>query len=601
MSGVTILAVLVFTGCLAVFLYAVRRRWLSRLERGFLLTLMLALVGLDLAAASLLGMWGYEASRDMLFQQTVHEMESVGALVEAGIHHEITLATAQLTGLAETMATALGQPRQDLRHELADIERVQKRFLQINLIDKQGALVVSSSVKSDVEPVNRVGVAFNLEGKPFASDAYVSPVFKRYVVYLSVPIRDSRGALIGAVTSRYDLQDSLVGLISTTRFDTTGYTALTNGEGRVLAHPDTARINDDLSTYPAVHSALQGRSGWAVAKNKAGHERLMVYRPVKSPATVSEKPWVLLTEIDTGEALAPIHALRNEFLLGVLVFAVACLLVASQVGRYVSRPLQDLLSLATRVREGDLSARAPAEGRDELCQLASALNDMVRGLQERERIKEVFGRYVTTQVSEEILKGEISLGGESRRVSMLFSDIRNFTTMAETMTPVQVVAFLNDYFSEMVEAVFEQGGVLDKFIGDGMLAVFGSIGDELDHPRRAVLTALRMKARLAKINGERETAGLPPVAIGIGVHTDEVIVGNIGSIKRLEYTVIGDGVNTCSRVEALNKEFGTTILITETTYEAVRDEFECRAMPEAKVKGKATALRVYEVLRTRAR
>lgn len=147
----------------------------------------------------------------------------------------------------------------------------------------------------------------------------------------------------------------------------------------------------------------------------------------------------------------------------------------------------------------------------------------------------------------------------------------------------------------MVEAVFEHGGVLDKFIGDGLLAVFGSLDEEPDHARRAVRTALRMRVLLAKLNGERSVSGRPPIGIGIGIHTGEVIVGNIGSRRRLEYTVIGDGVNTCARVESLNKEFGTTILITEATYGEVSDEFECRLMPETSLRGKAHALRVYEV------
>src|SRR5919197_110788 len=124
-----------------------------------------------------------------------------------------------------------------------------------------------------------------------------------------------------------------------------------------------------------------------------------------------------------------------------------------------------------------------------------------------------------------------------------------------------------------------------------MLAVFGTLEPREHHERRAVLAALRMKARLAKINGERAMIGQAPIAIGIGVHTDEVIVGNIGTRKRLEYTVIGDGVNTASRVEGLNKEFGTTILITDSTFEAVKDEVECRAMPEAALKGKTKAPR----------
>jgi adenylate cyclase len=163
-----------------------------------------------------------------------------------------------------------------------------------------------------------------------------------------------------------------------------------------------------------------------------------------------------------------------------------------------------------------------------------------------------------------------------------------------------VVGFLNDYFSEMVEPVFEQGGILDKFMGDGMMAVFGSMGEMPDHPRRAVAAALSMKALLSKINGLRSMRGRPPIAIGIGVHTDEVIVGNIGSRRRLEYTVIGDGVNTCSRVQTLNKEFGTTILITQATYDAIRGEFECRPMPTRELRGKANALSLYEVVCERA-
>jgi adenylate cyclase len=133
-----------------------------------------------------------------------------------------------------------------------------------------------------------------------------------------------------------------------------------------------------------------------------------------------------------------------------------------------------------------------------------------------------------------------------------------------------------------------------------MMAVFGAFGDAPDHPARAVRAALRMKALLAKINGERAVRGQSPIRIGIGVHTDEVIVGNIGSRRRLEYTVIGDGVNTGSRVEGLNKEFGTTILITDSTFEEVKDGFECRLMPETRLKGKTRPLRFYEVVSARS-
>lgn len=326
----------------------------------------------------------------------------------------------------------------------------------------------------------------------------------------------------------------------------------------------------------------------------------MFYRPVKSPATINPKPMMLLTEISQAEAEATLRSLRARFLIMVIALAVACLVVSQQLSLYVQKPIRELVHVTDRIQQGDLSTEAHITGQDEIGQLGTAFNNMVRGLQEREKVKAVFGQYVATQVSEKVLKGEINLGGESRNVTILFSDIRNFTSMSEQMTPTQVVGFLNEYFSEMVEAVFAEGGVLDKFIGDGMMAVFGSFEDTPDHAQRAVRAGLRMKSLLAKINGERSMKGKPPIAIGIGIHTDEVIVGNIGSAKRLQYTAIGDGVNTCSRVESLNKEFGTTILITENTYQLVKDQFECRQMPEAHLKGKSKPLQFYEVLSVKA-
>jgi adenylate cyclase len=164
------------------------------------------------------------------------------------------------------------------------------------------------------------------------------------------------------------------------------------------------------------------------------------------------------------------------------------------------------------------------------------------------------------------------------------------------MNPGEVVDFLNDYFSEMVDAVFEFGGVLDKYIGDGMMALFGSLDDAPDHACRAVRTALRMKTHLESLNAERVKAGKPEIRIGIGIHTDVVVVGSIGSRHRLEYTAVGDGVNTASRLEGLNKQFGTTILISGNTHQATCQEFDCRSMPDAVLKGKSRTVTIYEVV-----
>jgi adenylate cyclase len=503
-----------------------------------------------------------------------------------------------MQGLAWTLVQeSVSSPEsRGLKHEFSGLEIVNPRFLQFDVLNREGKLIVSLNRDGRQEPIQRVPVAYALERQTFTSDPYYSEVFQRYVLQLCAPVLSPQGDILGVVSSRFDLQDALGRLVRATRFGETGYAVLVAPDARVLAHPDPRRVHEAVGTYEAVQAALRGERGSVVQKNSEGKDRLFFYRSFPGPGKVNPKPIALLTEMGENEASRPLQGLRRQFVLGTFVFALVCVLVGGWVAHGIRKPIDGLVGVVHRIEQGDLTARSQDAGVDALGRLGGALNEMVRGLQERDRVKELFGRYVTTQVSEEVLKGKVNLGGESRRVTMLFSDIRNFTSMAEAMTPAQVVSFLNEYFSEMVEAVFEQGGVLDKFIGDGMMAVFGSFGDMPDHPRRAVAAALRMKALLAKINGERGVKGQAPIQIGIGIHTDEVIVGNIGSHRRLEYTVIGDGVNTSSRVESLNKEFGTTILITSTTHEEVQHHFECRLMPETRLKGKSRTLQFYEVL-----
>jgi class 3 adenylate cyclase len=585
-----------------LYLVAIRARWFSRLHRGFFYTFLLAVGGAALGTTGVLVVWFYDTGRDVVFRSIVTGMQNTADIVEGEIHEETERARTMLGRIAETTSLDLVRQRPDeARALLREVQHVDPRFLQLTVYDDAGAPLLISSVGDRHEPPNRIAMSYALEGRPFVSDPYVSPVFDRLVLYLGAPVRGVRRQTEGVLTARWDLQTDLGSVVTRARFNRTGRMLLTDGTGRAIAHHDPARIREDLSALPAVREGLLGKTGWLIARNQAGENVLFTYRPVPAPTTLGGKPWVLVSEERASDALAAIHELWDDLAIGLAVVVVLCLAVATQAAVWLRRPLGQVLDLVHAVQGGDLAARVTLRGRDEIGRLATALNEMVAGLQERERVKEVFGRYVTTQVTQELLKGEINLGGQRKRVTMLFSDIRNFTTMSESLSPEEVVGFLNDYFSEMVEAVFEHQGVLDKFIGDGIMAVFGGLDDTGDHPRRAVRAGLRMKALVAKINGERAVRGEAPIAIGIGIHTDDVIVGNIGSRRRLEYTVIGDGVNTCSRVEAANKEFGTTILITESTFAEVQDEFDCRAMPDASLKGKTKIPRLYEVLSARVR
>jgi adenylate cyclase len=526
-------------------------------------------------------------------------LDSIATVIEQQIELEAVRAVDRLAGLAKAAAPAL-RPGGDLKDLASDLQAIQDfspRYLEIDVIDTAGKLVASSEVDPQAQPhPDRIATAFNLDGKNFVSEAKRSPAYQRVVVYIGVPIRDASGSVVGALGTVFDLQTVFDELIAAAKFNQSGYAVVVGGDGRILAHLDPSKVGADASRYPAVIAAGQQRAGEIDAPNTDGDMRRFFYRQMANPQTVDAKPWILLTEIDEAEALKPLTELRDELASGVAVIIAISLIIAWSTARSLGRPITTLEDVAGSIEAGDFTRSSRLIGQDAFSRLGGAFDRMTKGLQERDRVKDVFGRYIAKQAAERLLKGPLDLDGEAKRVTILFSDIRGFSSMAETMTPEQVVLFLNEYFSEMVDAVMEQEGMLDKFIGDGLMAVFGSFGDQPDHARRAVLASLRMKALLAKINGERAIAGKAPVEIGIGIHTDEVIVGSIGSKQRLEFTHIGDGVNTASRVQALNKEYHTTILITGATFEALGGEFNARRIAEVTLRGKTKSLPIYEVI-----
>lgn len=232
----------------------------------------------------------------------------------------------------------------------------------------------------------------------------------------------------------------------------------------------------------------------------------------------------------------------------------------------VHQQTRTLLDGFERVEKGDLATRVDLFSPDEFGVVSEGVNNMIRGLRDRQRIRDLFGLYVSPEVSEAILDGQVSLEGEAREVSVLFCDIRDFTRFSTSRAPREVVDRLNQFFSRVSRAIHAHGGTINKFLGDGFLAVFGAPVGHADHPRRAVQAALQMEAGLAAFNAELEERGEPALEIGIGIDSGQVIAGNVGSPDRLEYTVIGDPVNRSSRIEQLNKTFGTRILISARTY-----------------------------------
>lgn len=217
---------------------------------------------------------------------------------------------------------------------------------------------------------------------------------------------------------------------------------------------------------------------------------------------------------------------------------------------------------------------------------------------ERKKIKGAFSYYVSKSVVNEMLKDpkRLKLGGDKRDLSVLFSDIRGFTTISESLSPEELVSLLNEYLTVMTDIVFKYEGTLDKYMGDAIMAIYGAPLELPDHPQRACYSALEMIESLRKLNEKWIKEGKTPLDIGIGINTGVMMVGNMGSQQRFDYTVMGDAVNLGSRLEGANKSYQTNIIISESTYERIKNDFFCMELDSVRVKGKKVPVKIYQLL-----
>jgi adenylate cyclase len=289
------------------------------------------------------------------------------------------------------------------------------------------------------------------------------------------------------------------------------------------------------------------------------------------------------------------NRILQSFIVGIGVALLLAVLGGRLLAKQISSSLQTLVECVGGIGRGDLNASAGLKTRDEFQGLSKEIDHMTAGLRERERLKLNFARYVSQQVMEKILKTEDidKLAGERRKITVLFSDIRQFTKLAESLPPEQVVSLLNAYFEAMLKVIFRHQGILDKFLGDGMMVEFGTPADDPMQEKHAVMTALEMQQELKKLTAKWRAEGKPTIEIGIGVHTGLAVVGNIGTEERIEYTAVGDTINIAARLEQTTKLLKKPILISETTYMAIKDEFQCESMGPMILSGRTTAIGIY--------
>lgn len=380
--------------------------------------------------------------------------------------------------------------------------------------------------------------------------------------------------------------------------------------GFARALKDTTRLDVTFSSSPhqpplrVLATTLAPSLAEAVARHQAGapgapeevalgrDKYVTLFQPLP---LLGDEPARIALQRSLTQEMAPALELQRTVLQISLTALFAAMLVAIAIARGVSRPVQQLAQHTKLVAAGDYSQRLSLAREDELGQLADAFNQMTAGLAERDRVRNLLGKVVSPEIATQLLASELKLGGEEREVTILFSDLRDFTSLSEQLPPTEVLALLNRYLDRMSGIIERHGGVIDKYIGDAIMALFGAPVPLTDAPARAVAAAREMAQALDALNRELAAEGKPTLAFGIGINTAHVVAGNMGSKNRLNYTVIGDGVNLASRLESLTKNpaYATSIIVSEATLAGITPRPAARELGEVTVKGKREAVRIY--------
>jgi class 3 adenylate cyclase len=391
--------------------------------------------------------------------------------------------------------------------------------------------------------------------------------------------------------SNDDLALSLL-VQNTMRDPDVAYVILTDPGGRIVAHADLGLIGQPILRPPGLRQAEGELRVQTYVDDQRG--RLIDFAV---PLAFSNVPLGALYLGFSGRGIdEALRQARNQAILISVVMAAVGIAGATGLSALLSRPVLRLAAGTRAIASGNFEVAVPVTTRDEIGLLTDSFNRMARSLREKEMIKRAFTRYVAREVVDEILKDPERpvVKGERRDVTVLFCDLRGFTTLAERLSPEEVVLLLNEYYTLMIDTTFKHDGTLDRFLGDGVMAIFGAPIFHPDHSVRAVRTALAVQAGVAELSARRVREGRDPVAVGIGLSAGEVVAGTVGTDERMEYAVVGESVNLAARLQSLAQP--GQILISGRTYRNV--EAMVRAEPAGSLAEKVSGepVEVYQVL-----
>lgn len=424
-------------------------------------------------------------------------------------------------------------------------------------------------------------------------------------VPLVVPLR-AGGEVTGYAVSLVSLApiQQLVERLATERFhDDSDSLYLVDERLRVLAHPrrERAAALASAADEPILDSSaallLEGTLARSGEFTSADGRQMLA-----STTTVPGRPWAVIAQVPQSRAYASLNTMRRVVLETVAVAIILALVLGLVVAGRITSPLRRLTRYAAELAARRFETRVEVHTRDELALLASAMSGAAADLEQSEQelrrelaIRADLGRFLPADLVDQIVarEREVALGGERRQVTVLFADVVAFTPLVEDHAPEEVVALLNELFTILTEIVFRHEGMVDKFIGDCVMALWGAPGDQSDQAERAQSAAEDMMRWLETGNVGWQQRFDVTLRLAIGVHTGEAVVGNIGSETRMEYTAIGDAVNVAARLEAIARP--GQVLVSEATREAAGDGFDYLEAGTQKLAGRAGSIHLYEL------
>ncbi len=566
---------------------------------------------------------GRQNTLDLLNQRSISIVETI----ETGIQNHLNPAVAQLDFLERRIASGDIHPNNEERFANAMLGAL-AAAPQVNAIlyydldlqeltayqDPSGPIGIQRTDQSGSSLVRRAAAQLPQMQSAFWGDIVYVPEVDATYVNLRQPVRINGEYLgfLAAVVSMPELSD-LVTRIGDT-FDATAFILL--GDSEVLAHPNLMSRHPDIN--PDNPTVAIHRVGDLVLQNMAfgthargfeeaaaegvqvGVVRLSGTEHVTFSRRVGEygaEPWIVGAHVPMSRVDTELRRLVRAGIAGLLVLLLS-LVAAVVLGRYIAKPIRRLAAGASQIGHLEL-ATVPELGRSwirELNEQAHSFNAMLQGLR-------WFETYVPKALVERLMQSESDAPTASteRVLTVMFSDIVGYTPLSEQMTPYETEAFLNEHFALLATCVEDQDGTIDKFIGDSLMAFWGAPDEQPDHATRACRAAQAIATAIQRDNDRRQQAGLPKIKLRVGIHTDRAVVGNIGAPGRMNYTIVGDGVNTGQRLEVLGKELDdgsdVIVLVSAAVAQAVdRQQIPLHQVGHFHLKGKDAPVEVFRLV-----